>query len=86
MPQFGLGSSNSHWGYGGTGAYSPYLAGGALSSCAGPAAPQFGPPALSFPGAPPDQTVPPTQDFAPNTSEYDEKLSNIFYINNLFCS
>lgn len=46
MPQFSLGSSNGHWGYGAAGAYSTYLGG-----CAAPgatAAPQFNAPALGF--------------------------------------
>lgn len=61
MSQFGLSSSNSHWGYGGAGAYPAYL-----PSCAAPAASQFNPPALGFAGTVPDQT--PTQDFTANNT------------------
>lgn len=61
MSQFGLSSSNSHWGYGSAGAYPAYL-----PSCAAPAASQFNPPTLGFAGTVPDQT--PTQDFSANNT------------------
>jgi len=61
MSQFGLSTANSHWGYGTAGAYSPYLAGGGLSSCGTPTAAQFNNPALGFSCSPSDQTA--TQDF-----------------------
>lgn len=72
MSQFGLSSSNSHWGYGGAGAYPAYL-----PSCAAPAATQFNPPALGFAGTVPDQT--PTQDFTNNTGKnlLHHVLSNV---------
>ncbi|XP_045451514.1 runt-related transcription factor 3 [Melitaea cinxia] len=77
MSQFGLSSSNSHWGYGGAGAYPAYL-----PSCAAPAATQFNPPALGFAGTVPDQT--PTQDFTNNTVlpdttgvDLDQQLSGL---------
>ncbi|XP_049817524.1 runt-related transcription factor 2 isoform X2 [Aethina tumida] len=59
MPQFGLSSTNSHWGYGAAGAYSPYFTPSTLGSCAAPAA-QFNTPALGFSGSAPDQST--TQD------------------------
>lgn len=62
MSQFGLSSSNSHWGYGGAGAYPAYL-----PSCAAPAT-QFNTPTLGFAGSVPEQT--PTQDFTNNTGMY----------------
>lgn len=71
MSQFGLSSSNSHWGYGGAGAYPAYL-----PSCAAPAATQFNPPALGFAGTVPDQT--PTQDFTNNTGKRFIAASVIF--------
>lgn len=45
---FGLGASNTHWGYGSASAYSPYLAGSGLSSCTTPTSAQFNNPALGF--------------------------------------
>lgn len=57
MSQFGLSSSNSHWGYGAAGAYSPYLTPSSLGSCAAPSTPQFNAPALGFSGSAPDQTT-----------------------------
>lgn len=70
MSQFGLSSSNSHWGYGGAGAYPAYL-----PSCAAPTATQFNPPALGFAGTVPDQA--PTQDFtANNTGNSHKHLSH----------
>ncbi|GBP50469.1 hypothetical protein EVAR_96706_1 [Eumeta japonica] len=59
MSQFGLSSSNSHWGYGGAG-YTPYL-----PSCAAPAA-QFNGPALGFAGAVAEQPSA-AQDYGNNT-------------------
>lgn len=56
MPQFGLTSTNSHWGYGAAGAYSPYFTPSSLGSCAAPSATQFNTPALGFSGSTPDQT------------------------------
>ncbi|KAK9708593.1 Runt domain [Popillia japonica] len=56
MPQFGLTSTNSHWGYGAAGAYSPYFTPSSLGSCAAPTATQFNTPALGFSGSTPDQT------------------------------
>nr|XP_022907716.1 runt-related transcription factor 3 isoform X1 [Onthophagus taurus]XP_022907717.1 runt-related transcription factor 3 isoform X1 [Onthophagus taurus] len=56
MPQFGLTTTNSHWGYGAAGAYSPYFTPSSLSSCAAPSASQFNTPALGFSGTTPDQT------------------------------
>ncbi|KAI4456490.1 runt related [Holotrichia oblita] len=56
MPQFGLTSTNSHWGYGAAGAYSPYFTPSSLGSCAAPTASQFNTPALGFSGTTPDQT------------------------------
>ncbi|XP_047992813.1 uncharacterized protein LOC125231409 isoform X2 [Leguminivora glycinivorella] len=78
MSQFGLSSSNSHWGYGGASAYPAYL-----SSCAAPTAPQFNPPALGFGGSVPDQT--PSQDFGTNNTvlpdttavDLDQQLSGL---------
>lgn len=61
MSQFGLSSSNSHWGYGGAGAYPAYL-----PSCAAPAATQFNPPALGFGTTVSEQA--PTQDFTANNT------------------
>lgn len=60
MPQFGLSSTNSHWGYGAAGAYSPYFTPSTLGSCAAPTSTQFNTPALGFSGATPDQSS--TQD------------------------
>lgn len=69
MTQFGLSSSNTHWGYGGAAAYPPYL-----SSCAAPATAQFNPPALGFAGTVPEQTA--AQEFGGNnTGNY----GNCFY-------
>ncbi|XP_030762917.1 runt-related transcription factor 2 isoform X2 [Sitophilus oryzae] len=59
MTQFGLTTTNSHWGYGATGAYSPYFTPSTLASCT-PSTTQFNTPALGFSGATPDQTS--TQD------------------------
>ncbi|GJQ73600.1 hypothetical protein Trydic_g13944 [Trypoxylus dichotomus] len=56
MAQFGLTSTNSHWGYGAAGAYSPYFTPSSLGSCAAPTASQFNTPALGFSGSTPDQT------------------------------
>ncbi|XP_037921628.1 runt-related transcription factor 3 isoform X2 [Hermetia illucens] len=61
MSQFGLGAANSHWGYGSAGAYSPYLAGSSLSTCATPTSAQFNNPALGFTCTSAEQA--PTQDF-----------------------
>ncbi|CAG9564624.1 unnamed protein product [Danaus chrysippus] len=76
MSQFGLSSSNSHWGYGGAGAYPAYL-----PSCAAPAT-QFNTPTLGFAGSVPEQT--PTQDFTNNTVlpdttgvDLDQQLSGL---------
>ena len=66
MPQFGLSSTNSHWGYGAAGAYSPYFTPSTLGSCAAPTASQFNTPALGFSGATPDQSS--TQDAFGSTS------------------
>lgn len=55
MPQFGLSTTNSHWGYS-TGAYSPYLTPSSLGSCAAPTPSQFNTPALGFSGTAPDQS------------------------------
>lgn len=60
MPQFGLSSTNSHWGYGAAGAYSPYFTTSSLGSCSAPTASQFNTPALGFSGSVPEQT--PIQD------------------------
>lgn len=80
MSQFGLSSSNSHWGYGGAAAYPAYL-----PSCAAPAASQFNPPALGFAGTVPEQT--PTQDFtANNTGEFYRYLSINVSPNFIYCS
>lgn len=59
MTQFGLSSTNSHWGYSAAGAYPPYFTSSALSSCAAPTT-QFNTPALGFSGSAPDQSS--TQD------------------------
>ncbi|KAL3274644.1 hypothetical protein HHI36_016024 [Cryptolaemus montrouzieri] len=56
MTQFGLTTSNSHWGYGAAGAYSPYFTPSTLGSCAAPTPSQFNTPALGFSGATPDQS------------------------------
>lgn len=66
MSQFGLGTPNSHWGYGSAGAYSPYLTGGGLSSCATPSAAQFNNPALGFTCTTAEQN---TQDFTATARE-----------------
>lgn len=60
MPQFGLSTANSHWGYSAAGAYSPYFTPSSLGSCGAPTTTQFNTPALGFSGATPDQTS--TQD------------------------
>ncbi|XP_065155805.1 runt-related transcription factor 1 isoform X2 [Atheta coriaria] len=60
MPQFGLTSTNSHWGYSAASAYSPYFTPSSLGSCPAPSSSQFNTPALGFSGAAPDQTT--TQD------------------------
>lgn len=60
MPQFGLSSTNSHWGYSAAGAYSPYFTTSSLGSCSAPTATQFNTPALGFSGSVPEQT--PIQD------------------------
>lgn len=59
MTQFGLSSTNSHWGYSAAGAYPPYFTSSALSSCGAPTT-QFNTPALGFSGSTPDQSS--TQD------------------------
>ncbi|KAF7280608.1 hypothetical protein GWI33_005707 [Rhynchophorus ferrugineus] len=59
MTQFGLTTTNSHWGYGAAGAYSPYFTPSTLGSCTASTT-QFNTPALGFSGATPDQTS--TQD------------------------
>lgn len=66
MPQFGLSSTNSHWGYGAAGAYSPYFTPSTLGSCTAPTASQFNTPALGFSGSTPDQSS--TQDAFGSTS------------------
>lgn len=67
MSQFGLGSTNSHWGYSSAG-YSPYLTSSGLSSCGTTtAASQFNNPALGFTCSPVDQNG--TQDFTGSTRE-----------------
>lgn len=77
MPQFGLSTSNSHWGYGAAGAYSTYLAPGSLGSCAAPTAPQFNTPALGFSGSAPDQST--TQDaFGATTAVNSRKFTVVF--------
>ncbi|KAJ8916777.1 hypothetical protein NQ315_005782 [Exocentrus adspersus] len=65
MPQFGLSSTNSHWGYGAAGAYSPYFTPSTLGSCAAPTT-QFNTPAIGFSGSAPDQSS--TQDAFSTTS------------------
>ncbi|KAJ0174572.1 hypothetical protein K1T71_009680 [Dendrolimus kikuchii] len=78
MSQFGLSSSNSHWGYGSAGAYPAYL-----PSCAAPAASQFNPPSLGFASTVPDQT--PSQEFSANNTvlpdttgvDLDQQLSGL---------
>lgn len=60
MTQFGLTSTNSHWGYSAAGAYSPYFTPSTLGSCAAPTASQFNTPALGFSGTTPEQSS--TQD------------------------
>ncbi|ERL85671.1 runt-related transcription factor 2 isoform X2 [Dendroctonus ponderosae] len=55
MTQFGLTTTNSHWGYSAAGAYSPYFTPSTLGSCAASST-QFNTPALGFSGATPDQT------------------------------
>ncbi|XP_063916400.1 runt-related transcription factor 3 isoform X2 [Zophobas morio] len=72
MPQFGLSSTNSHWGYGAAGAYSPYFTPSTLGSCAAPTASQFNTPALGFSGATPDQSS--TQDAFGSTSNVSSLL------------
>ncbi|XP_008196927.2 runt-related transcription factor 2 isoform X1 [Tribolium castaneum] len=72
MPQFGLSSTNSHWGYGAAGAYSPYFTPSTLGSCAAPTASQFNTPALGFSGSTPDQTS--TQDAFGSTSNVTSLL------------
>ncbi|CAG9767086.1 unnamed protein product [Ceutorhynchus assimilis] len=56
MTQFGLTTTNSHWGYSAAGAYSPYFTPSTLGSCAATTT-QFNTPALGFSGATPDQTT-----------------------------
>ncbi|XP_066250555.1 uncharacterized protein RunxA isoform X1 [Euwallacea similis] len=56
MTQFGLTTTNSHWGYSAAGAYSPYFTPSTLGSCAATTT-QFTTPALGFSGATPDQTT-----------------------------
>ncbi|XP_044272592.1 runt-related transcription factor 3 isoform X3 [Tribolium madens] len=72
MPQFGLSSTNSHWGYGAAGAYSPYFTPSTLGSCAAPTASQFNTPALGFSGSTPDQSS--TQDAFGSTSNVTSLL------------
>ncbi|KAH0810926.1 hypothetical protein GEV33_011865 [Tenebrio molitor] len=72
MPQFGLSSTNSHWGYGAAGAYSPYFTPSTLGSCAAPTASQFNTPALGFSGSTPDQSS--TQDAFGSTSNVSSLL------------
>lgn len=73
MPQFGLGSTNSHWGYSAAGAYSPYFTPSTLGSCAAPTS-QFNTPALGFSGSAPDQSS--TQDaFTTSSTVSSCKLS-----------
>jgi hypothetical protein len=62
MSQFGLSTSNTHWGYSSASPYSPYLTGNTLSSCATPTAAQFNNPALGFTCSSGDQNVG-VQDF-----------------------
>lgn len=67
MSQFGLGASNTHWGYGSAAsAYSPYLASSGLSSCTTPTSAQFNNPALGFTCSSNDQTN--NQDFSGATN------------------
>lgn len=61
MSQFGLSSANTHWGYGTTGPYSPYLTGSSLTSCTTPTAAQFNNPALGFTCSSSEQAT--NQDF-----------------------
>ncbi|CAH1116246.1 unnamed protein product [Phaedon cochleariae] len=61
MSQFGLSTTNSHWGYSTAGAYSPYFTPSALGSCGAPTSQFNAPPSLGFSGgAPPDHSS--TQD------------------------
>ncbi|XP_018327131.1 uncharacterized protein LOC108738268 [Agrilus planipennis] len=55
MPQFGLSTTNAHWGYS-TGAYSSYLTPSTLGSCAGSTVSQFNTSTLGFSGTVADQT------------------------------
>ncbi|EDV95136.1 GH17775 [Drosophila grimshawi] len=67
MSQFGLGASNTHWGYGSAAsAYSPYLASSGLSSCTTPTSAQFNNPALGFTCSSNDQSN--NQDFGGATN------------------
>lgn len=66
MSQFGLGSANSHWGYGSAG-YTPYLTSSGLSSCGGATAAQFNNPALGFTCSATEQNV--GQEFAGSARE-----------------
>lgn len=76
MPQFGLTSTNSHWGYGAAGAYSPYFTPSSLGSCAAPTASQFNTPALGFSGTTPDQTS--SQDAFGSSAVTSRKVSNLY--------
>ncbi|XP_055682585.1 runt-related transcription factor 3 isoform X2 [Lutzomyia longipalpis] len=67
MSQFSLGTANSHWGYGTTGPYSPYLTGSTLTSCTTPTAAQFNNPALGFTCSSTDQNT--SQDFTGGNRE-----------------
>ncbi|XP_059616580.1 runt-related transcription factor 2 [Phlebotomus argentipes] len=87
MSQFSLGTANSHWGYGTTGPYSPYLTGSTLTSCTTPTAAQFNNPALGFTCSTTDQNT--SQDFTggnrdcvpmlpdSTATDLDQHLSNL---------
>lgn len=67
LSHFGLGASNTHWGYGSAAsAYSPYLASSGLSSCTTPTSAQFNNPALGFTCSSNDQSN--NQDFGGATN------------------
>lgn len=86
MGQFGLGTPNTHWGYGSAGPYSPYLTGNSLSSCTTPTAAQFNNPALGFTCSNGEQNV--SQEFSSTGRDcVPSKKSNFycfFFILNLF--
>lgn len=78
MGQFGLGTTNSHWGYGSAGAYSPYITGSSLSSCTTPTAAQFNNPALGFTCSTGEQNT--TQDFTAASRDCVPSKLLLFYI------